>query len=121
MTATEIAREYVYDDGGRAAAGFKGETGDCVCRAVAIATEQPYQVVYDALNEMAKRERPGVNSRTGRRRPRSNARTGGAQADGPPVHGVDWLGLDADHGHRLRDHGPPARGRAARRAAGMTP
>jgi hypothetical protein len=27
-----------FDDGGRGAAGFKGKTGDCVCRAIAIAT-----------------------------------------------------------------------------------
>jgi hypothetical protein len=27
-----------YDDGGRGAAGFKGRTGDCVCRAVATST-----------------------------------------------------------------------------------
>jgi hypothetical protein len=40
---------YVYDDGGRRAAGFKGEAGDCVTRAIAIATEKPYREVYDAL------------------------------------------------------------------------
>lgn len=42
---------WVYDDGGRAAAGFKGKTGDCGVRAVAIATGQNYQTVYDALWE----------------------------------------------------------------------
>jgi hypothetical protein len=41
--------KYVYDDGGRAAAGFKGEAGDCVTRAIAIATGKPYREVYDAL------------------------------------------------------------------------
>jgi len=41
--------DWVYNDGGRAAAGYIGKTGDCVCRAVAIATEQDYQVVYDRL------------------------------------------------------------------------
>jgi hypothetical protein len=42
---------YVYDDGGRKAAGFKGKkVGDCACRAIAIATEQPYRVVFDALS-----------------------------------------------------------------------
>jgi hypothetical protein len=41
--------KFVYDDGGRAAAGFKGKTGDCVTRAIAIATGQPYREVYDAL------------------------------------------------------------------------
>jgi hypothetical protein len=41
---------YVYDDGGRKAAGFKGKVDDCVCRAIAIATEQPYRVVYNAMS-----------------------------------------------------------------------
>jgi hypothetical protein len=40
---------FVRDDGGRAAAGFKGMDGDCVCRAVAIASERPYREVYDEL------------------------------------------------------------------------
>lgn len=40
---------WVYDDGGRGAAGFRGETGDCVARALAIATGEPYRVVYDEL------------------------------------------------------------------------
>ena len=31
-------RTYAFDDGGRAPAGYKGTTGDCVCRAIAIAT-----------------------------------------------------------------------------------
>jgi hypothetical protein len=50
---------FQYDDGGRAAASFKGEAGDCVTRAIAIATGLPYRVVYDALNEHVLRERPG--------------------------------------------------------------
>lgn len=41
--------QFQYDDGGRAAAGYKGTAGDCVARAVAIATGQPYREVYDAL------------------------------------------------------------------------
>lgn len=60
-----------YDDGGRAAAGFKGSTGDCCCRAVAIASGLPYQVVYDLINEIAKRERTGK-----RKRGMSSAREG---------------------------------------------
>ena len=39
----------VYNDGGRAAAGFKGDIGDCVCRSIAIASGRPYQEIYDAL------------------------------------------------------------------------
>lgn len=39
----------IHNDGGRAAAGFKGEAGDCVARAVAIASGKPYAEVYAAL------------------------------------------------------------------------
>ena len=42
---------YTYNDGGRKAAGYKSTAGDCVCRAIAIAAELPYQEVYDALAE----------------------------------------------------------------------
>jgi hypothetical protein len=42
---------FVENDGGRALAGFKGDTGDCVTRAIAIATGVPYREVYDALHE----------------------------------------------------------------------
>ncbi len=62
---------FIKNDGGRAAASYKGEAGDCACRSVAIATGKPYQEVYDALNELATRERTGK-----RKRGRSNARTG---------------------------------------------
>jgi hypothetical protein len=44
---------FIYNDGGRAAAGFKGETGDCVCRAIAIATGKPYREVFDGLNALS--------------------------------------------------------------------
>lgn len=63
--------KFVFDDGGRAAAGFKGMTGDCVTRAIAIATQQPYQTVYDSLNQLAESERTGK-----RKRGKSSARTG---------------------------------------------
>ena len=42
---------YTYNDGGRKVAGYKSTAGDCVCRAIAIAAELPYQEVYDALAE----------------------------------------------------------------------
>ena len=63
--------KWVYDDGGRTAAGYKGKAGDCVCRAIAIATERPYQEVYDLINEFAKSERKGK-----RKSGISSARTG---------------------------------------------
>lgn len=44
---------FVADDGGRAAAGFRGEALDCVTRSISIATGVPYREVYDALYERA--------------------------------------------------------------------
>lgn len=44
---------YKISDGGRAAAGFLGKTGDCVTRAIAIATGKPYKEVYDSINTLA--------------------------------------------------------------------
>lgn len=56
---------WVYDDGGRAAAGFKGDASDCVARAVAIATERPYAEVYDALAQIAKDQGGARSARNG--------------------------------------------------------
>ena len=40
---------FQFNDGGRSAAGFRGETGDCVTRSIAIATGKRYREVYDAM------------------------------------------------------------------------
>lgn len=53
-TLVETPIEWVFDDGGRADAGYKGFTGDCVIRSIAIATETPYKEVYDAIHKIAK-------------------------------------------------------------------
>lgn len=50
---------YVYSDGGREAAGYKGLAGDCVCRAVAIASGRPYDEVYKRLAQGAGSQRAG--------------------------------------------------------------
>lgn len=63
--------KWVFNDGGREAAGYRGTTGDCVCRAIAIATQRPYKEVYDLINAFSKNERTGK-----RKRGKSNARTG---------------------------------------------
>jgi hypothetical protein len=65
------AMKFQINDGGRAAAGYKGKAGDCVTRSIAIVTEKPYQEVYDGLNLMAQGERTGS-----RKRRKSNARSG---------------------------------------------
>jgi hypothetical protein len=41
--------QFKYNDGGRAAAGYKGEASDCVCRAISITTGLPYKQVYERL------------------------------------------------------------------------
>ena len=62
---------WVYHDGGRAGAGFKGSAGDCVVRSVAIATGRPYSEVYAMVNRLGELE----TSRKLTKR-RSSARTG---------------------------------------------
>ena len=46
--------KWTYDDGGRSDAGYKGDTSDCVCRAISIATGIPYKEVYDLINKFSK-------------------------------------------------------------------
>lgn len=48
--------EFIYSDGGRSKY-FKGEAGDCVCRAICNATGRDYKEVYDELNEFVKYEK----------------------------------------------------------------
>lgn len=42
---------FVFNDGGRASAGYKGTAGDCFARAVAIVTGKPYAEVYGLVNQ----------------------------------------------------------------------
>ena len=44
-----VRLSYEYDDGGRRDAGYKGDTGDCVVRAIAIVTGKPYKEVYRVM------------------------------------------------------------------------
>jgi len=61
---------FVFNDGGRKAAGYKGNAGDCVCRAIAIAAQLSYQQVYDRLAEgnaaQRKSKRTGKQFRSAR-------------------------------------------------------
>lgn len=63
--------KFKFTDGGRAAAGFRGHTGDCVTRAIAIVIRKPYREVYDALNALADSERTGK-----RKKGKSGSRSG---------------------------------------------
>lgn len=55
---------WVYDDGGRSQY-FKGTTGDCVTRAIAIATGIDYRKVYDLVNSYSKNDEIDSHARTG--------------------------------------------------------
>lgn len=59
---------WVQSDGGRAAAGFSGHTGDCTCRAIALATGRPYQEVYDYINAFCRKAFPtsGISKHSAR-------------------------------------------------------
>lgn len=61
---------WIYDDGGRQSAGYKGETRDCVTRSIAIATGLSYEEIYAQINLLSESERPRNNTK------RSSARTG---------------------------------------------
>jgi hypothetical protein len=66
-----MSKHFRFHDGGRTAAGYRGKTGDCVVRSIAIATGFPYQHIYDLVNRASVHERTGT-----RKRGKSNARTG---------------------------------------------
>ena len=59
---------FQFNDGGRNAAGYKGKAGDCVCRAIAIATGLPYQQVFDRLADGNVSQRKSKRSKKERQR-----------------------------------------------------
>jgi len=63
--------EFKFNDGGRKANGYKGQTGDCAVRAIAIVSGKSYKEIYDEINLLGEQERIGRRKRT-----KSNARTG---------------------------------------------
>ena len=44
--------KFIYNDGGREKAGYKGKAGDCVTRAIAIVMQLPYEEVYNSLHKL---------------------------------------------------------------------
>jgi hypothetical protein len=79
---------WAYDDGGRAAAGFRGSAGDCVVRALAIVTGAPYREVY---NELAERNAALGPKRNGKRRARSARNGTGRRVYEPWLVERGWL------------------------------
>ena len=67
----KVKMKWIYNDGGRKDAGFKGTTGDCGVRATAIVTGKPYKEVYDIINTYCSKERLTKSMRR-----KSNSRTG---------------------------------------------
>ena len=59
---------FQYDDGGRAAAGYRGRARDCATRALAIATGRDYEQIYRGLAMEAAAESNAL--------PRNHPRTG---------------------------------------------
>lgn len=70
-----VTMRFNQDDGGRRAAGFSGTAGDCVTRAVAIASGRPYREVYDRLADINARYR-GRGKRARKSRDIRSARNG---------------------------------------------
>ncbi len=68
MSEVNATPVFVYNDGGREAAGYKGSTGDCVTRAIAIAARLPYQEVYDRLADGNAKQRKSKHDKGERTR-----------------------------------------------------
>ena len=81
---------WIYNDGGRKAAGFKGEAGDCAARAIAIAMGHPYREVYDRLNSIIKDQPLG-----GRRKHKTQSAREGVYREHVHAyvqeHGWEWV------------------------------
>ena len=56
--------DYIYDDGGREATGYRGQASDCVARALAVLTERSYKECYTDLAQ--------ANARAGGKRSARN-------------------------------------------------
>lgn len=67
--------KFTKDDGGRSAAGFKGDTGDCVTRAIAIATGIEYKKVRKELMQRQSDWRT-TGSRKAKRQTSNSVRNG---------------------------------------------
>jgi hypothetical protein len=61
-----MGMKWVQDDGGRAAAGYQGSAGDCVCRSISIVTGRPYAEVYSRLASETGNQRGGKSGRKAR-------------------------------------------------------
>ena len=84
---------FKYNDGGRALVGFKGDTGDCVVRAICIVSDLPYQQVYDDLTSLTKKWRSESNSRAAwNAKPKKDSARNGSVKDvyKPYLESLGW-------------------------------
>lgn len=54
---------WVYNDGGRAEAGFKGKAGDCLTRALSIITNHSYKEIHDLVDSFSAEEKVAKKQR----------------------------------------------------------
>ena len=84
-----------HNDGGRSESGFKGAAGDCVTRAISIATEVPYSEVYEELSRRQKHFAETHRSAKARRlRKKPSARDGVCREGYQPYLselGYEWV------------------------------
>jgi hypothetical protein len=81
-SSNNTLEKFIFNDGGRAAAGYKGQTGDCVCRAICIATGKPYQEVYELL----------ANGNATQRKGKRDGRAAGKKTASKGIHVKrDWF------------------------------
>src|SRR5215469_12383667 len=80
--AVKGGHHWIYDDGGRSAAGFKGKAGDCVTRALSIATGISYLSVYEELHWLNKLYAASHRDQVARRIARGGGRRGTTPRNG---------------------------------------
>ena len=90
-------------------AGFKGDAGDCVTRAITIATARTYRDVYDELSDA-----PARPKSKGKQHARS-ARNGVPMKVVAPLPRGARVAVDAGHDHRVRRAVPRPPRRVPRR------
>lgn len=99
-----INMSFQYDDGGRAVAGYKGRAGDCVTRAIAIATGKPYPEVYEALWDHLRSYASDHRDKVARQIARGGGRLGttprngvNTQVFGPYLESLGWIWVPTMH------------------------
>lgn len=92
LTGKGMNMSWEYDDGGRKAAGFSGTAGDCVVRAVVIATQQEYADTYRELSKLNGEFSQGWSRAAKRQRKRgATAREGtNRQVYQPYMESLGW-------------------------------